>query len=87
MIFKDVMNNDAAIFKDTLKKEENLKKELSMRLAIAEFMQETLHSMANKKKSNASEGAGAEEVCACVYDSHLCMYCTFCNAFKNTYMV
>ncbi|KAJ1433178.1 LETM1-like protein-domain-containing protein [Ochromonadaceae sp. CCMP2298] len=44
-------------FQDTLKEEETLKKELQMRLAVAKFMQETLHEMAEKKTSS-SEDAG-----------------------------
>lgn len=42
-----------------------MKKELAMRLAVADFMQETLHSIAskNKKKTlNAADSSGAKEV-------------------------
>ncbi|CAM9403034.1 unnamed protein product, partial [Ectocarpus fasciculatus] len=52
-------------FQDTLKKEEAMKKELAMRLAVADFMQETLHSIAsrNKKKTlNTVDSSGAKEV-------------------------
>lgn len=51
---------------DTLKKEEDMKKELAMRLAVADFMQETLHSIASRKKKktlNSADSAGAQEVC------------------------
>jgi hypothetical protein len=48
-------------FQDALKREESLKKELAMRLAVADFMQEALHSMAKAKRSK-SDAAGAEEV-------------------------
>ena len=55
---------------DNLKKEESMKRELQMRLAVAGFMQETLAEMASKKKKaggKAKEGeqedaAGAKEV-------------------------
>ena len=52
-------------FQDKLKKEENMKKELQMRLGIAEFLQETLVEMANKKNSSLkshSDAASAKEV-------------------------
>eukprot|EP01041_Mallomonas_annulata_P006773 gene6773-13722_t len=52
-------------FQDKLKREENMKQELQMRLAVAGFMQETLHSMVsktNKKFTNTSDAAGAKEV-------------------------
>lgn len=44
-------------FQDSLKKEESLKQELQMRLAVANFMQEALEEMARKKSS-----ADAKEV-------------------------
>jgi hypothetical protein len=53
-------------FQDALKKEEAMKKELAMRLAVADFMQETLHSIASQKKKhggmNSADKAGAKEV-------------------------
>eukprot|EP01038_Epipyxis_sp_PR26KG_P006148 gene6148-8475_t len=51
-------------FQDSLKKEENMKKELQMRLAVAKFMQETLQEMAIKKKKefNNTESSGAKEL-------------------------
>lgn len=49
-------------FTDDLKKEENMKKELQMRIAIAGFFQETFHTMAAEKKAEQSEGSGAKEV-------------------------
>lgn len=45
-------------FQDKLKKEEGLKMELQMRLAVAGFFQETLTEMANKKREE--DGAGSE---------------------------
>ncbi len=50
---------------DTLKKEENMKKDLTMRLAVAEFMQETLQAMVQQKKkvsSGANDSSGAKDV-------------------------
>ncbi len=50
-------------FQDSLKKEEGLKKELQMRLAVAKFMQETLQTMASKKSESVEgESTGAKEV-------------------------
>jgi len=51
-------------FQDSLKAEESMKKELQMRLAVANFMQETLQQMAEKKSSSADNEAasGAREV-------------------------
>lgn len=52
-------------FQDNLKKEEHLKQELQMRLAVAGFMQETLQSMVEAKKKNTkseTEAASASEV-------------------------
>lgn len=53
-------------FQDNLKKEEGMKTELKMRLAVAGFMQETLQEMAKAKKKGTEgtgEGAsGAKEV-------------------------
>jgi Ca2+-binding EF-hand superfamily protein len=46
-------------FQDTLKKEENMKKELSVRLDIAAFMQETLTTMAEKKKKKKGDDTDA----------------------------
>jgi LETM1 and EF-hand domain-containing protein 1 len=47
-------------FQDDLKKEEGMKTELKMRLAVAGFMQETLQEMAKaKKKGNEGTGDGA----------------------------
>jgi len=47
-------------FQDKLKKEEGLKMELQMRLAVAGFFQETLTEMANKKtESSSGEAASA----------------------------
>lgn len=48
-------------FQDDLKKEETLKKELAMRLAVAGFFQETLKEMASKR-ANTSDNSGAKEV-------------------------
>jgi LETM1 and EF-hand domain-containing protein 1 len=46
-----------------MKKEESLKKELQMRLAVAKFMQETMQEMANKKSISGETGqAGAAEI-------------------------
>jgi hypothetical protein len=47
-----------------LKKEESMKMELQMRLAIANFMQETLQEMAKDKKKGGSKDdlSGAQEV-------------------------
>jgi len=46
-----------------------MKQELQMRLAIAGFMQETLHAMADKKKKEADskDAASAKEVCVLEY--------------------
>lgn len=52
-------------FHDNLKKEETMKQELQMRLAVAKFMQETLQEMAEKKSSSSNNGndsAKAKEV-------------------------
>jgi len=50
-------------FEDSLKKEEQLKKQLQMRLAVAKFMQETMQEIANKKAiQGASDGGGATEI-------------------------
>jgi LETM1 and EF-hand domain-containing protein 1, mitochondrial len=38
-------------FRDHVKKEEDLRKELTMRLAVAQFFQETMQELANKKQS------------------------------------
>ena len=46
-------------FQDDLKKEEAMKAELQMRLAVAGFFQETLQEMAKKKKGGASDGDDA----------------------------
>jgi hypothetical protein len=53
-----------AFMQDNLKKEENMKRELQMRLAIAGFMQETLEEMAKSKKEGSSsvDASGAQEV-------------------------
>ena len=40
--------------KDSLKKEELMKQELQMRLAVADFMRETLQSMAQRKRNDTS---------------------------------
>lgn len=48
-------------FQDSLKKEESLKQELQMRLAVANFMQEALEEMA-RKKSSADDSSVAKEV-------------------------
>ena len=42
-------------FQEKYKKEENMKSELQMRLAVAGFFQETLQEMAKKKKKNEDE--------------------------------
>lgn len=44
-------------FQDSLKKEEQMKQELQMRLAVAKFMKETLQAMADKKAKNDDSGA------------------------------
>lgn len=44
---------------DELRKEEAIKKELQMRLALAGFLHETLEIMA-KRRSNREEGEGGE---------------------------
>lgn len=52
-------------FEDSLKKEETMKKELQMRLAVAKFMQETLQEIANRKADGASgaeKESGAKEI-------------------------
>ena len=50
-------------FQDSLKKEENMKRELHMRIAVADFMQETFKEMAKlKQKSADGESSGALEV-------------------------
>eukprot|EP00596_Hydrurales_sp_CCMP1899_P008467 CAMPEP_0119039262 /NCGR_PEP_ID=MMETSP1177-20130426/8657_1 /TAXON_ID=2985 /ORGANISM="Ochromonas sp, Strain CCMP1899" /LENGTH=643 /DNA_ID=CAMNT_0007002923 /DNA_START=641 /DNA_END=2572 /DNA_ORIENTATION=+ len=51
-------------FQDNLKKEDNMKKELQMRLAVAGFMQETLTEMASKKniKGKDEDSSAAAEV-------------------------
>eukprot|EP01031_Cornospumella_fuschlensis_P039400 gene39400-47962_t len=46
-------------FQDSLKKEESMKKELQMRLAVAHFMQETLQEMADRKAGGTSGANGA----------------------------
>ena len=48
-------------FQDNLKKEENMKRELQMRLAVAGFMQETLAEMASKKKASGKSKDGEPE--------------------------
>jgi hypothetical protein len=46
-----------------LKKEENLKNNLAMRFAVADFMMDTLQAMAQtKKKGESDEAASAKEV-------------------------
>jgi hypothetical protein len=45
-------------FEDSLKKEESLRKDLQMRLAVAKFMQETMQEMASKKANSGEAGAG-----------------------------
>ena len=51
-------------FKNDLQKEENMKKELQARLAVAGFMQDTLHEMATARRAAlkaskaSSSGAG-----------------------------
>lgn len=45
-------------FQDKLKKEEGMKMELQMRLAVAGFFQETLTEMANKRKDATTGGDG-----------------------------
>ncbi len=42
-------------FQDSLKKEESMKRELQMRLAVAGFMQETLQEMAKKQQQTAEK--------------------------------
>jgi LETM1 and EF-hand domain-containing protein 1 len=42
-------------FQDNLKKEESMKRELQMRLAVAGFMQETLQEMAKKQQQTADK--------------------------------
>ena len=42
-------------FQDSLKKEESMKRELQMRLAVAGFMQETLQEMAKKQQQQTAE--------------------------------
>lgn len=53
-------------FMDSLKQEENLKKELQMRLAVAKFFQETMQEMANRKKNSSNtpseEAQGATQL-------------------------
>ena len=70
-------------FQDSLKKEENMKKELQARLAVAGFMQETLQEMAASRKtkgvgkegeadgSGAGESEGATEVIAFIDKARL----------------
>jgi len=49
-------------FQDSLKQEENMKKELKMRLALAGFLQETVQEMASqKKKAVEKKGKGQGE--------------------------
>lgn len=47
-------------FQDSLKKEENMKKELQARLAVAGFMQETLQEMAAARKTKGAVGSKEE---------------------------
>lgn len=50
-------------FQDKLKKEESMKMELQMRLAVAGFFQETMTEMAKKKKKDANgEGSAGKDV-------------------------
>jgi LETM1 and EF-hand domain-containing protein 1 len=50
-------------FQDSLKKEENMKKELQMRLAVAGFLQDTLKELAAKKNhQDSSDTSGAKEL-------------------------
>lgn len=52
-------------FQDTMKEEENMKKELQMRMAVARFFQDTMQEMANKKSKSATgenSGEGAKEL-------------------------
>eukprot|EP00594_Rhizosolenia_setigera_P018174 CAMPEP_0178967436 /NCGR_PEP_ID=MMETSP0789-20121207/17592_1 /TAXON_ID=3005 /ORGANISM="Rhizosolenia setigera, Strain CCMP 1694" /LENGTH=1076 /DNA_ID=CAMNT_0020653043 /DNA_START=415 /DNA_END=3641 /DNA_ORIENTATION=+ len=44
-------------FQDSLKAEENMKRELKSRIAVASFFQETLHDMAKAQKKRASKQA------------------------------
>lgn len=44
-------------FQDSLAKEENLKKDLQMRLALAKFLQETLREMASRKAGGQENSA------------------------------
>ena len=49
-------------FQDKLKKEEALKMELQMRLAVAGFFQETMTEMAKKRKDTADGASAGKEV-------------------------
>jgi len=49
-------------FQDNLKKEETMKKELQMRLAVAGFLQDTLKEMADRKTNSSTDKSGAKEV-------------------------
>lgn len=50
-------------FQDSLKKEENMKKELQMRLALAGFLQDTMKGIVVTQKRNSNEEeSGATEV-------------------------
>jgi len=47
-------------FQDSVKKEEDMKKELQVRLAIAEFLRDTLAAVAKKKTKDIDAKSGAE---------------------------
>lgn len=50
---------------DSLKAEEDMKKELQMRIAMATFMQEAMQQMGEKKqRQSAADGAGDQEAAA-----------------------
>lgn len=48
-------------FQDNLSREETMKKELQMRIAVAKFMQDTLHEMAAKKGTHSEKGDATNE--------------------------
>mmetsp|Transcript_14511 Transcript_14511/g.41763 ORF Transcript_14511/g.41763 Transcript_14511/m.41763 type:complete len:1046 (+) Transcript_14511:61-3198(+) len=57
-------------FQDSLKSEENMKRELKMRLTMAEFFQETLQDLAQEQKKRASskQTSKEEEEADCVQE-------------------
>jgi hypothetical protein len=60
---------------DSLKKEEDMKRELKMRLALAGFLQDTLQEMARKKKTTANNDEQQVTVLDTIHHASLTLTC------------